>query len=171
MIRSVPNLLSLARILLAVWLFFTILGGQTILACGILLVSGLTDFLDGFIARRFGCTSGIGGLLDPLADKIFFTTLFSALLITKIIPLWFFLVLIGRDVVLLLGTMIIKIQAVTYEFTPTFLSKINTTLQFLFGVIALLMPHHEIRFVLIGMIMVTTILSGLLYVKRYLAHA
>lgn len=167
MMRQLPNLLSLLRIVLAFFLFINIRNHQPIAACGIVFLGGLTDFLDGYLARRFHQVSALGGLLDPLADKIFFGSLFIALLLEKSLSIWVFSVFVFRDILLLLGTLFIKSKHIDYEFTPTFLSKLNTTLQFLFGMIALLCPDSVILWVLIGVISVTTILSGFLYFIRF----
>ena len=160
MIKLIPNLLSFLRIVLAFFLFISVRSHQPITACCIVLAGGVTDFLDGYLARRFNQISSLGGLLDPLADKIFFGTLFLA-------SIWVFSVFVIRDVLLLTGTAFIKKNHIEYEFTPTLLSKLNTTLQFLFGLIALLYPDSAILMVLMGIILVTTVLSGFLYFIRF----
>ena len=167
MIKLIPNLLSFLRIVLAFFLFISVRSHQPITACCIVLAGGVTDFLDGYLARRFNQISSLGGLLDPLADKIFFGTLFLALLLEKTLSIWVFSVFVIRDVLLLTGTAFIKKNHIEYEFTPTLLSKLNTTLQFLFGLIALLYPDSAILMVLMGIILVTTVLSGFLYFIRF----
>lgn len=167
MIRLLPNFLSLLRIVLAFFLYINIRSHEPIIASWILIAAGITDFLDGYLARRLGQISALGGLLDPLADKIFFGTLFVALLLENSLPIWIFAVFIVRDVLLLLGTAFIKMRHILYEFTPTFLSKINTTLQFCFGLIAVIYPNSAILLVLVGIILVTTILSAFFYFIRF----
>lgn len=168
-IRLLPNFLSILRIILAFFLFTHIRSHQPVIAFWIVLTAGVTDFLDGYLARRFQQISALGGLLDPLADKMFFGALFVALLLEKYLPLWVFAVFIVRDLMLLLGTAFIKIKHIEYEFAPTFLSKINTALQFSFGLIAVLCPGSAILLVLVGIILVTTLLSGFLYFLRFSA--
>ncbi len=172
MLKYIPNLLSLIRIILAVILFLSIREKNIHQAIIVLIVGGATDFLDGYFARKFKHLTTknlktIGGMLDPLADKIFFGALFVALLSEGFLPLWLFIIFIIRDVLLLIGTIFIKIKGVVYEFTPTFLSKINTTLQFIFGLIALIFPNSAILLVLVGVLIVTTCLSALLYLIRF----
>lgn len=169
MIKILPNFLSIVRIALAFFLFNCIRDHQPVIAFWIIIAAGATDFLDGYLARRFEMISALGGLLDPLADKLFFGALFIALLLENYLPLWVFAVFIVRDVMLLLGTAFIKIKHIEYEFTPTFLSKINTALQFSFGLIAVLYPGSAILLVLVGIILVTTLLSGFLYFLRFSA--
>lgn len=168
-IKLLPNLLSLLRIVLAFFLFTQIRAHHPVTAFWIVVAAGVTDFLDGYLARRLQQISALGGLLDPLADKVFFGTLFIALLWESYLPLWVFAVFIVRDVLLLMGTAFIKMKHIDYEFTPTFLSKINTTLQFLFGLIAVLQPHSALLLVLVGIILVTTILSGFVYFIRFIS--
>jgi cardiolipin synthase len=167
LVKLLPNFLSILRIILAFFLFTSIRAHQPVAACWILIGAGVTDFLDGYLARRLQQISALGGLLDPLADKVFFGALFVALLLENYLPLWVFAVFIVRDILLLLGTAFIKVKRIVYEFTPTFLSKINTTLQFSFGLIAVLYPSSAVLLVLVGIILVTTILSGFLYFLRF----
>jgi cardiolipin synthase len=166
-IKLLPNFLSALRIVLAFFLFISIRAHHPVTSFWIVLAAGVTDFLDGYFARRLNQISALGGLLDPLADKVFFGTLFVALLLQDSLPLWVFAVFIVRDVLLLMGTAFIKMKHITYEFTPTFLSKINTALQFAFGLIAVLYPDSGILLVLVGIILVTTLLSGFLYFLRF----
>lgn len=167
MISTVPNLLSLSRMIMAVWLFSAILSGKMILGAWLIIVSAITDFLDGYIARRFNQRSAVGELLDPLADKLFLIALFSGLVIKQLLPFWIFIIFVVRDTVLLLGSAFIKWKEIPYKFTPTFISKVNTNLQFLFGFVALVYPNSPLEFVLIGMLLVTTILSWITYSVRF----
>lgn len=169
MIKLLPNFLSILRIVLAFFLFTQIRAHQPVMAFWIVLAAGVTDFLDGYLARRWQQISALGGLLDPLADKVFFGALFAALLLENYLPLWVFAVFIVRDILLLMGTAFIKMKHIMYEFTPTFLSKINTALQFSFGLIAVLYPGSSVLLVLVGIILVTTILSGFFYFLRFSA--
>lgn len=166
-IKLLPNLLSVLRIVLAFFLFINIRAHQPLTAFWIVLAAGFTDFFDGYLARRLHQISALGGLLDPLADKVFFGALFVALLLENYLPIWVFAVFIIRDILLLMGTAFIKMKHIAYEFTPTFLSKMNTALQFSFGLIAVLYPGSAILLVLVGIILVTTLLSGFFYFVRF----
>lgn len=168
-IKILPNFLSVLRIVLAFFLFINIRGHHSATAFWIVLAAGVTDFLDGYLARRLQQISALGGLLDPLADKVFFGALFIALLLENYLSLWAFAIFIVRDVLLLVGTAFIKMKHISYEFTPTFLSKMNTALQFAFGLIAVIYPGSAILLVLVGIILVTTILSGFFYFIRFSA--
>jgi cardiolipin synthase (CMP-forming) len=109
-ILTVPNVLSALRLVgvpVFLWLLFT---HQDIWAFVVLLLSGVTDYLDGKIARRFNLVSRVGELLDPLADRLYVLTTLVALTIRDIIPLWLLLVLVARD--LFMGVVILLLKRV-----------------------------------------------------------
>ena len=111
---TIPNLLSVVRILLVPVFIYTYLNDDKVLALAILVLSGLTDFLDGKIARKFNQISALGKMLDPLADKLTQITLAVLLFLTfnkaentmlKTFS-WVFLVFIGKEFVMVLGSVI-----------------------------------------------------------------
>lgn len=102
-ILTVPNLLSLARILGVPLFLWLVLGPERDgLALIVLMVSGLTDYLDGWLARRWNQTSRLGQLLDPAADRLYILATLIGLTIRDIVPLWLVLFLVARDVMLTL---------------------------------------------------------------------
>ena len=109
-VLTIPNALSALRLVgvpVFLWLLFT---HQDIWAFVVLALSGLTDYLDGKIARRFNLVSRVGQLLDPLADRLYVLTTLVALTIRDIIPLWLLVVLVGRD--LFMGVVILLLKRV-----------------------------------------------------------
>jgi cardiolipin synthase len=109
-VLTIPNALSALRLVgvpVFLWLLFT---HQDIWAFLVLALSGLTDYLDGKIARRFNLVSRVGQLLDPLADRLYVLTTLVALTIRDIIPLWLLIVLVGRD--LFMGVVILLLKRV-----------------------------------------------------------
>ena len=109
-VLTLPNVLSALRLVgvpVFLWLLFT---HQDIWAFVVLALSGLTDYLDGKIARRFNLVSRVGQLLDPLADRLYVLTTLVALTIRDIIPLWLLIVLVGRD--LFMGVVILLLKRV-----------------------------------------------------------
>jgi cardiolipin synthase len=109
-VLTLPNVLSALRLVgvpVFLWLLFT---HQDIWAFVVLALSGLTDYLDGKIARRFNLVSRVGQLLDPLADRLYVLTTLVALTIRDIIPLWLLIVLVGRDV--FMGVVILLLKRV-----------------------------------------------------------
>ena len=109
-VLTLPNVLSALRLVgvpVFLWLLFT---HQDIWAFVVLALSGLTDYLDGKIARRFNLVSRVGQLLDPLADRLYVLTTLVALTIRDIIPLWLLVVLVARD--LFMGVVILLLKRV-----------------------------------------------------------
>lgn len=102
-VLTIPNLLSLLRLLLIPVFFWVALGPENdVLAFGLLAFSSFTDWLDGFIARRFHMESRVGQLLDPIADRLFVISTVIVLAVREIVPWWLVLVLLGRDLVMFL---------------------------------------------------------------------
>ncbi|MCD9022276.1 CDP-alcohol phosphatidyltransferase family protein [Cohnella silvisoli] len=101
---NVPNMLTASRFVLIPLFLLLYLNGQSIAALCTLLVAGLTDFLDGYIARRSGQVTVTGSMLDPLADKLMMLTVVLALLIKNVIPWAAFAVMAFRELVMIIGS-------------------------------------------------------------------
>ena len=95
-----PNLITLARILLVPVLVWAIASGEMLIAFLLFLVAGVSDLVDGFLAKRFGMTSEIGAYLDPLADKVLIVSIYVALGITGAIPRWLVILVVSRDIMI-----------------------------------------------------------------------
>lgn len=103
---NAPNLISIFRILLiAAYLFFFYRGGPNdrLIAMGIVLLAGFSDWLDGVIARRFDLTSKVGAALDPLADKLMSTVVFLTFVHVGYIPWWFFVGILLKELIMIAG--------------------------------------------------------------------
>jgi len=98
---TIPNLLSFVRLLLVPVFFVLIITGQVFLALLVLIYSSVSDYLDGFIARRFGQVTRLGQLLDPAADRLFIFAALIGLTVSQIVPWWFVSLIVARDVMLL----------------------------------------------------------------------
>ncbi|MFC5403606.1 CDP-diacylglycerol--glycerol-3-phosphate 3-phosphatidyltransferase [Cohnella soli] len=101
---NVPNMLTMARFVLIPVFLFLYLNDQAIAAVIVLLAAGLTDFLDGYIARRNGLVTVTGSLLDPLADKLMVLSVVLALLINSVLPLAAFIVMVFRETAMIVIT-------------------------------------------------------------------
>ena len=104
--KNVPNILSSIRILLVgvfVWVFFTDYPNNIVYALLVFLLAGITDVVDGHIARKYNCISSVGKVLDPLADKMMQCAAMICLMIKNLIPVWFGIPFILKEVVLLIG--------------------------------------------------------------------
>ncbi len=133
----IPNWICVIRIFLVVPIVWLLVGKRYELALTLIVLAGLSDGVDGLLARRFGWTSRIGGLLDPLADKLLFVSVFASLTWNGLVPMWLFAVVVGRDIVIVSGALAYEYLIGPVEPEPTKASKINTglALVYLFFVI------------------------------------
>ena len=138
-ILTVPNLLTVFRMVL-IPVFVTMLFYQRfIVALGVFVCAGLTDGLDGLLARRFDQRSQLGTVLDPIADKLMMVTAFIVLSMRGIfpqplpshlpVPFWVTITVISRDVFIIVGAAAINIMTGFRGFRPSWLGKVNTTVQ------------------------------------------
>jgi len=128
-LRQIPNLICVARILLIAPIIWSLLEADYGLALLLILTAGLSDALDGYLARRFDWRTRLGGLLDPAADKLLMFALFLTLSWLGWVPAWFTGVVIGRDVIIVAGTIAYQTLVEPVHGSPTFASKLNTVLQ------------------------------------------
>jgi len=138
-ILTVPNMLTVFRMVL-IPVFVTLMFYQRFsLALGVFVLAGLTDGLDGLLARRFGQQSQLGTVLDPIADKLMLVTAFIVLSMRSVfpqpvpphlpVPFWVTVAVISRDVFIIVGAAAINMMTGFRGFRPSFLGKLNTTVQ------------------------------------------
>jgi len=130
-ILNIPNVLTLARIIITPFIVYAILEGQPAFALLLMAIAGVTDMLDGAIARMFNQRSTVGAFMDPLADKLMLISTIVALYFLEHIPAYLFLAVIFRDVVIVLGATAYEMVTHKLEMTPLFTSKVTTFLQIL----------------------------------------
>lgn len=128
-LRSAPNLLTLLRICMAPFLVAAILEERFRAGFILFVAAGLTDALDGILARLLSQRTALGQYLDPVADKLLLSTLFLVLMHQRLIPVRVTVLVFGRDVGILLVSAILYAAAGRREFKPSFLSKANTFAQ------------------------------------------
>jgi len=167
--RTMPNLLTIARICLAPFLVAAILEGRFELGFSLFVVAGLTDALDGTLARILKQRTVLGQYLDPVADKLLLSTLFLVLMHQGLIPARVTVMVFGRDVGILVVAAILYAATGRREFKPSIFGKANTFAQ-VAAVAAVLLQQltaaqwvAETRMVALGATMVLTVVSGLHY--------
>ncbi|KAI0262545.1 CDP-alcohol phosphatidyltransferase-domain-containing protein [Gloeopeniophorella convolvens] len=186
-IYTVPNLLTISRIASCPALGWAILSDNYAVATGLLVYAGVTDWFDGFLARRYRMTSVLGTVLDPAADKALVATLVVTLTMQGLLPLPLATIIVGRDLLLSLSGFYVRYTSLPHpktfqrywdfsipsaEVHPTAISKVNTALQLLLmgsTTISPLLPGMAVGFGLYlkGLqwtVATTTIWSGLSYV-------
>jgi cardiolipin synthase len=177
MLRHLPNALCILRMLMAIPISMLLLRSQYALTFVVFAFAALTDALDGALAKRFGWTSELGKILDPLADKLLLTTVFITLTVQGLVPVWLAVAAVGRDVLISGGAIVYRLWlGPIHGSRPTPVSKINTLFQitYLLGVIessALGQLPSVIVTVLGAIVFVTTVVSGLDYVLTYARRA
>jgi cardiolipin synthase len=131
---TIPNLLSLFRMGLIPLFVILVVNGDLRKALLVFVVAGVTDALDGFIARFWHQQSPLGAYLDPIADKLLLTTAYVMLSIPSlnhgtVIPAWITILVIARDVLMVSVALVLYLAAGVKRFPPSVLSKVNTILQ------------------------------------------
>ena len=131
---NLPNMLTALRFVLAPVFAVMVLQNRPLAALLVVCLAGATDVLDGFAARKLGLQTEIGVLIDPLADKFLGATAFILLSIrglgaANVIPLWLTATVLGRDLIIVLGGLVISLARGRRNFTPTVLGKTSTVLQ------------------------------------------
>ena len=169
LLKHIPNAISVLRIILVIPIMISFWNEDYEMAFFLILIAGISDGVDGFLARFFNWRSRLGAILDPLADKILVISLFVVFAIKGLLPLWLMYLVVGRDIVILLGGFIYNFFIEEIEIRPLFISKINTTLQIaLVLLVALNLASIQITpWALDGMIIlvsVSTLISGIRYV-------
>ncbi len=167
--RAVPNLLTLLRICLVPFSVTAVLEGRYGLSLGLFVAAGLTDALDGMLARMLKQRTMLGEYLDPVADKLLLSTLFLVLTHQGLIPARVTVLVFGRDVGILLVAAILYAAAGRREFKPSIFGKANTLAQV--GAVAAVLLHQvvaahwvlSVRMVALDATMVLTVASGLHY--------
>ncbi|HFD12605.1 MAG TPA: CDP-alcohol phosphatidyltransferase family protein [Crenotrichaceae bacterium] len=170
--RDIPNIISAFRICLVPVLVWQVLEEQYANVLVLFFIAGLSDGLDGFLAKRYGWVSRLGSILDPIADKFLLVSSFFALGWMGEIPIWLVIVVIVRDVVIVAGAYAYHRIIGEYELKPSYLSKLNTLSQ----ISLVLLVVFSLSVVTVGLeliqyafyfVMITTLLSGFDYIYRW----
>lgn len=172
---TIPNFLSLLRMGLVPLFIIAVIDGESRKALLIFVAAGVTDALDGFIARFANQQSLLGAYLDPIADKLLLTSAYVALSIPQLnhgapIPLWVTVLVLARDLLIVVMALILYLAAGVRRFPPSVLSKITTLVQVtavaLVLVSALWPPLEPVASTLVYAVALLTVASGLDYIVR-----
>ncbi len=165
---TVPNMITILRVLLVPIFIIYMLQDRGLASLIIFLAAGVSDALDGLVARIFHQKSNLGAYLDPLADKLLLITAYLTLAIYKMVPPWLTVLIISRDVIILLGVLILYMANFPVKIRPAFLSKVTTCLQVSAVLVVLSEGYVNLQFLktlsfwLAG---IFTIASGLQYIR------
>ena len=175
-LRHLPNALTALRMLLVVPLAWLIREGWYERALLVAACAGATDALDGMLAKRYGWQSWLGGILDPIADKLMLVACFLSLGIVGAHPLWLVWLVIGRDVVIVAGAVAYHVLIGRLNAEPTPLSKFTTFVQIVYVLAQLVhltawFELPQLTAALMWGTVVVTVLSGVQYVLVWSAKA
>ena len=134
---SIPNIITLGRIMLVPIIVWAIVSSQMEVAFAVFLIAGISDAVDGFLAKRFNMTSELGALLDPLADKALLVSIYMALGIWGAIPRWIVILVVSRDIMIVAAVIISWLFDRPVEMKPSKVSKLNTVAQILLALVVL----------------------------------
>lgn len=174
--RHLPNIICLIRIALIWPIAAALAAGEQLAALSLFVAAGMSDGLDGYLAKRFHWTSELGKVLDPLADKLLLVTVFVEAAWLGLIPWWLSATVVARDVLIGLGALVFRVWFGPLRGRPTVLSKINTAVQLLYVMLVMLnaasgLPPREMLDAGAVLTLVTTVLSGLRYVVTFTRRA
>ena len=134
---SIPNLITLARILLVPVIVWAIASNQMQIAFALFLVAWLSDLVDGFLAKRFGMATELGAYLDPLADKAMIVSIYIALGIADVIPRWLVILVVSRDIMIVAAIVLSWVVDKPVKLKPLTISKLNTVAQIVLALLVL----------------------------------
>jgi len=168
---NIPNLLTLVRILLTPLLIIFLIDKRYELAFLVFCIAGVTDGLDGFIARVMKQKTRIGAILDPIADKALLVSSYITMAVIGIIPDWLAVIVISRDVIIIFGVMVLLLFHSGVEICPSIISKLTTLFQLvtIFFVLGGIVFNFNCKPVITSLYVTTAILtiaSGLHYVYK-----
>jgi cardiolipin synthase len=173
LLSSLPNLITMARLLAVPVMVWLIVSGQWTAAFWLFVAAGVSDGVDGYIAKRFDAESVLGSYLDPIADKVMLVCVFITLGIANEIGIWLVIIIVSRDALIVGGTLLSQIVERPIKMKPLFVSKINTVAQIVLAAVAL--ANLGLGWSDIGQVMAleytvaaTTLASGALYLVQWL---
>jgi cardiolipin synthase (CMP-forming) len=158
------NRITLMRIILAPVIIIGLLHGDEVWPTALFIVSALSDLLDGAVARWRGEHSVLGSFLDPVADKLLLVSTYLVLAHLGLVPMWVFVVVFSRDLLILVGWNIIAILTQNTSLTPRWLGKSTTFLEMTAAAALLIAPAHPVARLLFWSMIVVTSASTIDYV-------
>lgn len=172
---NIPNLITLGRILLVPVIIWAITSGQMAVAFVLFFIAGLSDAVDGFLAKRFNMQSEIGAMLDPLADKCLLVSIYVALGIVAEIPRWLVILVVSRDIIIIGAVIVSWLVDRPIPMKPLMVSKLNTVAQVFYAGLMLAslgfgFKATPLDTILMAAVTVLTLLSVCFYLVEWVRH-
>lgn len=173
MFKHIPNMLSSIRILMVpvfAIIYFSDIKNAHYVALSIFILAGLTDLLDGYIARHFDLISKIGTVLDPLADKLMELTALTCLTIDKAIPLWLMLIIVSKELAMIITGIYMYFRKKSTVIPSNWFGKSATVLFSLAILMTIIYPHSIISLILVIVALIVKLTALSSYIHTYYAH-
>ncbi len=172
---NLPNFITLGRVILVPVVFWLLLSGNMQAAFFLFVIAGISDGVDGYLAKRFGWTTELGAYLDPLADKLLLVCIYIALGVGTQIPLWLVIAVVTRDVLIVIGVVLSWLLANPVHIHPLVVSKFNTVFQILLAAVVMADEGFQLglgplRTLLIWVTAALVLTSLAAYVRTWLLH-
>src|SRR6201991_1428368 len=172
---SIPNIITLGRILLVPFIVWAIASDKMEIAFIIFIAAGISDAIDGFLAKRFNMSSELGALLDPLADKALLVSIYMSLGIWGAIPRWIVILVVSRDIMIVGAVIVSWLFDRPVAMKPSMVSKLNTVAQVAFAALVLASLGFEFKprpydLILMGFVTIFTLSSVSLYLVEWVRH-
>jgi cardiolipin synthase (CMP-forming) len=167
---NLPNYITLLRIILVPFFIGLMIYGHFRLAAAVFLVACVTDALDGMIARLRDQRTELGAFLDPIADKLLLVSAFVTLALRGILPPWLVMTVVSRDIILVLGSIVLFYTEHEFEVRPSIIGKTATVLQFVVVTLSLVLKIYGLKMPFMMILYWTTVgftvASGIQYIVR-----
>jgi cardiolipin synthase len=172
---NIPNVITLGRVILVPIVFWLLISGQMQAAFFAFFIAGLSDGVDGFLAKRYGWTTELGSYLDPLADKLLIVSIFLALGVRGALPVWLVIAVVSRDILIVIAVVLSWVLDRPVRIRPLAVSKANTLAQLLLATTVLADEGFALglataRVVLVWLTAALTIISLAAYLRAWLRH-
>ncbi len=166
--KNIPNMITLARVLSVPLLVWLVLDGYIVAAFWVFIAAGISDALDGFVAKHFEAESEFGKFFDPLADKAVLVSIYITLGFLGLLVSWIVILVVFRDIFIISGVLLFKILSLPLSPKPLPVSKLNTLAQIILaatvlGVNAYQVDDAGLVAIMTYVVMATTVLSGAAY--------
>jgi cardiolipin synthase (CMP-forming) len=172
---SIPNLITLGRILLVPVVVWAITAGEMRIAFVLFLAAGISDAVDGFLAKRFGMATELGAYLDPLADKAMLVSIYVALGIADAVPGWLVILVVSRDIMIVTAVILSWLVDKPVALKPLLVSKLNTVAQIALACVIMAARGFDFDagiavMALTALVAALTLLSIAFYVAEWVRH-
>ena len=174
---NIPNFITLGRVIAVPIVFWLLVSGEGKAAFFVFVAAGISDAVDGYLAKRFDSKTELGAYLDPLADKLLIVSIYIALGWRAEIPLWLVVAVVSRDILILLAVMVSWLMEHPVLIRPITVSKLNTAAQIVLAstvladvAFSLGLDAFGIRTALVWITGTLTVLSLAAYLKSWLMH-